>query len=324
MLQLLLTFVFIVALVLVSAILTVFTRNKGPIEKIEKYFYLSESAEAILLPSNQTNTSLVPVQQKNHSKIFDIFIARKIKRNVQIFLDRADIPLTAEEVLLFSLVLIVGVFYITLILTGNIIISLLASAMIILVIRTYMLIKYKKRLEKINEQLADAIDMISGSLKTGYSFLRALEVASKEMQRPISKELMKIVNEIKYGLLIEQAFKNMMERIPIKDLELLVTAIVMQKQTGGNLAEIFDNIADTIRERVLLKREVKTITAQGILSGWIVSLLPVFLILTLMILNPGYLSILFTDKIGIFLLIIAIFNEIIGIIMIRRIVSIEY
>lgn len=324
MFEFLLTLVFLITTILLSAVLAAFNKTKKPLKKIDKYFCLPESVEPASDALKQQHNLPMVIQDMAGKKLYDSSYISKIKRNIQILLDRADIPLTSGEGLLLSLIIMVGTFFISMVLTGNIIISFLLFGLNFFIIKCYLQIKFKNKINKINEQLADALEMIAGSIKTGYSFLRALEVASKEMSNPISKELSKIVKEVKIGLTIEQAFKNMMERIPIKDLELLVTAIVLQKQTGGNLVEIFDNIADTIRERISLKREVKTITSQGVLSGWIIALLPVFIVLTLMVLNPSYISALFTNTLGIFFLITAVFNEIAGVIIIRRIVNIEY
>jgi tight adherence protein B len=144
------------------------------------------------------------------------------------------------------------------------------------------------------------------------------------MPQPLSKELTRVVKETEIGIPIEKALESMVQRFPLTDLELLITAIILQKQTGGNLAEILDNIAETIRDRLALKREVKTITAQGILSGWIIALIPVFITLILMVLNPSYIMILFTDRLGIFMLILAALSELMGVIIIKKVINIEY
>jgi tight adherence protein B len=136
--------------------------------------------------------------------------------------------------------------------------------------------------------------MVNG-LRSGYSVLQAMEAVSREMASPISVEFARIVQEVQIGLPLDQAMSNMLRRIKSDDLDLVVTAINVQREVGGNLAEILDVISFTIRERVRIKGEIRTLTAQGRYSGYVISLLPIGLALVLFCVNKPYVERLFTS-----------------------------
>ncbi|RKD28781.1 type II secretion system F family protein [Thermohalobacter berrensis] len=184
-------------------------------------------------------------------------------------------------------------------------------------------IKKKKRYKLFNEQLGDAIVLISNSLKAGHSFLQAVDSVAREMPSPISKEFQKVLKEMRLGITTEKALSNLLNRVESDDLELMVTAVVIQRQIGGNLSEILDNLANTIRERVKLKGEIRTLTAQGRLSGIIISLLPLVIGLVLYIINPNYLKGLYESPFVFFIIGVAAINQLIGILLINKIVKIE-
>ena len=183
--------------------------------------------------------------------------------------------------------------------------------------------KIKKRIKGLNEQLGDAIVMISNSLKTGYSFFQAIDMVAGEMTGPISEEFSILQKEINLGLSTDKALENLSARVSSDDLELVITAVLIQRQVGGNLAEVLDNISATIRDRVRIKGEIKTVTAQGRMSGWVISLLPAGLCLLIYVINPQYMAVLFTRPLGIMMLVISVFMELLGIFFISRIVKIE-
>ena len=183
--------------------------------------------------------------------------------------------------------------------------------------------KVKKRIKLLNEQLGDAIGLVSNSLKAGYSFFQAVDMVAKEMTGPIAEEFQVLQKEINLGLPTEKALENLAARIPSDDLGLLVTAVLIQRQTGGNLAEVLDNISTTIRDRVRIKGEIRTVTAQGRISGWVISLLPVGLCFLIYLINPQHISVLFTRTLGILLLAVSALMELTGIFIIRRIIKIE-
>jgi tight adherence protein B len=186
------------------------------------------------------------------------------------------------------------------------------------------------RLNAFNTQLADTITLVANALRAGASFLQSIEMVVRETQPPVSTEFQRVVREVNLGLPFTQALENMVRRVKSDDLELMVTAISIQHQVGGNLAEILDSIAFTIRERVRIKGEIRTLTAQQRLSGLIVGLLPVALFVFLSIVSPNFIGALFDPKVkvadlpaGAILLGFGGFMMAIGFLAIRRIVDIE-
>lgn len=183
--------------------------------------------------------------------------------------------------------------------------------------------KIKKRVRLLNEQLSDAITMLSNSLKAGYSFFQAVDMVAEEMSGPVSEEFSILKKEINLGLDTEKALENMAARISSDDMDILVTAVIIQRQSGGNLAELLDNIAATIRDRVKIKRELKTITAQGRISGLVISILPFVLCGIIYLISPSQMSLLFTTSLGQIMVAMALLMEITGIILIRKVIKIE-
>jgi len=180
-----------------------------------------------------------------------------------------------------------------------------------------------KRLKTINLQLGDTIAIMSNAMKAGHSFLQAVDSVSRELTGPIADEFTKLQKDISLGVETETALENMVARVGSDDLELVVTAVLIQRQIGGNLAEILDNISGTIRQRVRTKGEIKTLTAQGRMSGWIISLLPFALVAVVATVSPGQIITLLSDPLGILMVVIALVMEFIGIILIRKIVNVE-
>ncbi|MBI2773336.1 MAG: type II secretion system F family protein [Chloroflexi bacterium] len=179
------------------------------------------------------------------------------------------------------------------------------------------------RLSAFNKQLPDMITLVSNSLRAGSSFLQSIELVSRETPPPMGEEMGRVVREVNLGLPSEEALKNMVRRIKSEDLDLMVTAISIQQQVGGNLAEILDTIAFTIRERVRIKGEVNTLTAQGRYSGYLVAMLPIGIAFMLNLINPSFMEPLFTQLIGRILLVVGAIMMLIGFFAIQKITDIK-
>jgi len=179
------------------------------------------------------------------------------------------------------------------------------------------------RLSAFNKQLADTITLLSNSLRAGSSFLQSIELVSRETPAPMGEEMGRVVREVNLGLGMDEALANLVRRIRSDDLDLMVTAIGVQQQVGGNLAEILDTIAFTIRERVRIKGEINTLTAQGRMSGYLVAFLPIGIAVTLNFINPSFMEPLFTQLIGQILLGVGAVMMVIGFIAIQKIVDIK-
>lgn len=249
----------------------------------------------------------------------------RYKKKLQIELTRAHLLLKADELITLNLIISIVICVIVLIIKGS---SgwLLALAAGIAGWRIPMIIiksKTKKRLKVLNEQLGDSLTMMSNSMKSGYSFFQAVEIVVEEMTGPISEEFGILQKEISLGQTTEKALENMAARVSSEDLELVITAVMIQRQVGGNLAEVLDNITATIRDRVRIKGELKTVTAQGRLSGWIISLLPLILYCMTYLINPKQTGLMLTKPLGIAMIVAAVVMELIGVMLIRKVVQIE-
>jgi tight adherence protein B len=186
------------------------------------------------------------------------------------------------------------------------------------------------RLKAFNSRLADTITLIANALRAGSSFLQAIEMVVRESEPPISTEFGRVIREVNLGLPFEEALQNMVRRVRSDDLELMATAISVQHQVGGNLAEILDSISFTIRERVRIKGEIRTLTAQQRLSGYVVGFLPIGLTGVLFLIAPGFMDPMFRKPpdvfglpAGMLILGFGFFMMFIGFMIIRRIVDIE-
>src|SRR3954452_3203004 len=187
-----------------------------------------------------------------------------------------------------------------------------------------------KRLKAFNNNLADTITLLANALRAGSSFLQSIEMVVRESQPPISTEFGRVIREVNLGLPFDQALENMVRRVRSDDLELMATAISIQHQVGGNLAEILDSIAYTIRERIRIKGEIRTLTAQQRLSGYVVAGLPIGLAGILFIIAPGFMSPMFLNPpailglpAGVVILMFGGFMMFLGFLFIRKIVDIE-
>ncbi|MDR3560319.1 MAG: type II secretion system F family protein [Negativicutes bacterium] len=197
--------------------------------------------------------------------------------------------------------------------------GVLVLAVILLVVR----IRVARRFNKFNSQLGEALMLLASALRSGLSFLQAAQMVAKEMRPPMSREFARMVQEVELGVATEEALENLARRVGSEDLRLIVTAVLIQRQVGGNLAQVFDIIAQTIQERLILRRELRMLTAQGRASGWIIALLPVFMVFVLSAISPGYFLSLVGDPLGLRLVIGGITSQLLGILIIRRIVDID-
>ena len=220
---------------------------------------------------------------------------RRVSENLSTQLARADLKLTVGEFLVLQLLAAIGAGAAGYFLSGTIVIGILALVLGWFAPRWFMSYRQGVRLRAFNDQLGDALNLMVNGLRSGYSVLQAMEAVSREMAPPIATEFSRVVQEVQIGLSLDQALSNMLRRIKSDDLDLVVTAINVQRDVGGNLAEILDVISFTIRERVRIKGEIRTLTAQGRYSGYVISLLPICLVLILFVLNKPYISQLFTS-----------------------------
>jgi len=187
----------------------------------------------------------------------------------------------------------------------------------------YVRRKRTKRLSKLEQQLPEALGMMVSALRVGHSLVASLGAVAQECSEPIGGEIRKCFEEQNYGIDLRTALVNLTERAPIQDFRIFVAAVLIQKESGGNLAEVLEKVAETTRERFRLKKQVSVHTAQGRMTGWILSLLPVLLGFGMYCMNPDGMSVLWKDSLGLKMLYTASTMDVIGALIIRKIVSIR-
>ena len=250
---------------------------------------------------------------------------QKVQKNnpMDAKMQQADWPLMGTEfeimLLIFGLLLGLVVF----LTTFDIVLTILALAGGIVFGMVFLNIYISRRQQAFTNQLGDMLQMVSNAMRAGFSFLQAFELIAREMDAPIGREVQKVVSEINVGATMDTALENMQKRVHSADFELVVTAVLIQRQVGGNLAQILDTIGATIEERVKVKREVKALTAQGRASGYLLSGLPFALGLILYTMNPDYLKPLWTETYGRMAIMVALVLQVIGFMVIRKIVDIK-
>jgi len=247
----------------------------------------------------------------------------KYKERTAIKLIQAHLPLKPEEYIALNILIFLAAIVVLAIFTENITAAVALGLLAACIPGVYVNTRRKSIIHKIEQQLPDTLALMSNTLKSGYSFLQAVDAAAKELPPPISFEFQHILKEINLGVNTEKALEGLSKRVQSQDLELIIMAVLIQRQIGGNLSEILDNISDTIRSRIKIKGEIKILTAQGRISGLIISLLPVALGIIIFIINPSYISVLLEHPLGWAMISLAIVMQGIGIYLIRRIIRIE-
>jgi len=183
--------------------------------------------------------------------------------------------------------------------------------------------QWRRRMEKIEEQIPDAVDIIKRALRAGHPFTAAIKLVAEDMNQPIAKEFELTFSDLNYGNDVRRALLGLLKRVPSVTVMALVTSVLVQRETGGNLAEILDQIAKVVRGRFKFERKVRTLAAEGKVSAWVLSLVPVALTVMLSIASPNYLPILLKVPIGLKLIYAAVGLAVVGIFWIRRIIRIE-
>jgi len=266
------------------------------------------------------------------SKPISDFLNRMIEgtdyfENISRNLARADIKFRPAEFITIMVMSAVGMFIVGLILGGGMIaFGALMAIVGFFIPNIYVRIAQGQRLKKFDGQLGDMLNLMVNGLRAGYSTLQAMEAVSSELPQPVSTEFRRVVQEMQLGISMEEALSHLLRRNDSDDLDLVITAINVQREVGGNLAEILDTISYTIRERVRIKGEIQALTAQGQATAWVISALPIALVLILFVVNRDYIMQFFypeTRACGIPLLILAGIMIISGFLITQKIVKID-
>jgi tight adherence protein B len=244
-------------------------------------------------------------------------------RRVETLCEQAGRPAPAYRLVLLSLVLALLV-AIGFVLMGR---PLMAALMFVIVLPlpyAKLMRDRNQRLQQFEADLPDALDVMSRALRAGNPFNETLKVVAQEMNDPVATEFGITFSDINYGLSVKSGFLALLERVPSISLSAMVTAVLVQRETGGNLAEIFDRVAHTLRQRHRFQRRLRTLTAEGRMSAWILVLMPFALALLLAVTSPDYLPLLIDDPVGVRMIIAALIIMSIGVLWIRRLIRVRY
>ena len=238
-------------------------------------------------------------------------------------INQADVKLRVSTFILVSLVLLALGYVVSHSFFPFPPVNLVVGCFLALLPLFLVMYKRNKRFRRFEELFPEALDLLTRAVKAGHAFNTGIEMIADEMPDPINKEFRVTYDEQNFGLPLKQALLNMVDRMPLLDLKFFVTAVMMQKETGGNLAEILTNLSHVIRERFKIMGEVRTFSAQGRLTGYILTATPVSMAFILSVMNWDYMSGLFKTQIGHYMLAGAAFFQILGYVIIRKIVKIK-
>ena len=217
----------------------------------------------------------------------------------------------------------VGLGVLALLVTGSVPVGLVAAVVGAVLPNLYVRYRRTKRLNAFEEMLPDAIDLVGRALRAGHPLSAGFKMAADDGPDPVACEFRRVFEEQRFGLPLQDSLLGMADRVNLVDVRILVTAILIQREVGGNLAEILDNLAAVVRARFTIRRQIRVYTAQGRMTGYLLSALPIILFLLLYTINREYMSILFTDPVGKILVEVALSMQFIGFLWIRKIIKIE-
>lgn len=274
----------------------------------------TEDAE-VLLARNELMSEIPSLNRA----LLSMQTALQLKR----MLDQADLHITPSRLVMFSgMAGILGAMAASVV-SGNILLMLISGLAAAALPFVHVWYKRKKRFDRFLEHLPDALDLMSRALSAGHAFSEAMHMVSTEMPEPIATEFRKTYEEQNLGLSLKLALENLTQRIPLLDLRMCVTAVLIQRETGGNLAEILEKVAYTIRERFRIMGDLKTLTTSSRMSAWLLCGLPIFVSVVITAMNPEYMSVLWKDQRGHYLIATALILQVTGMLIVRKILNIK-
>ena len=244
-------------------------------------------------------------------------------QSLSIAIEQSGIDTRAYKMVLLGLFMAAGVAIAIWFFFQNLLIALAVGLPFIFVPALYILVKRKQRMDRFEEQLPEALEIMSRALQAGHPFNETLNFVGEEMDDPIAAEFGRVFSDLNFGLPMKAAFQGILTRVPSVSLHTLVTAVLIQSESGGRLAEILDKVAEVIRGRFRLQRKLKTLSAEGRMSAWVLGLVPFVLAGMMLIVAPDYLPVLLEDPLGIKIILTSFALMIVGIFWIRKIIRIR-
>jgi tight adherence protein B len=320
-------FILIAISVFVVVALAVFVVVSLLDERSSKARLLRERLSSVQkAPEREPGDELALLRDEVLSKIpaFDNLLRRwpRVAR-LQTMLEQGDVKSRAGNVVLLCLVSGAGMGLLVLLFSGFPQFAWLGAIMGAFLPYSYASYKRTKRFQKFEEIFPEAIDTLARAVRAGHAFTTALELIANEIAEPVASEFRKLFEEQKFGLPVRDALVNLTERVPLVDVKFFVTAVMLQRETGGNLAEILDNLSYVIRERFKIMRQVRVHTAQGRMTMMLLMGLPPIIIATMQAMNPSFIRPLFQDPIGHALIVVGITLQTIGYFVIRKVIQIQ-
>jgi len=268
--------------------------------------------------------ALLRDEQLSPIPALDTFLRRSTRvSDLQKMLAQADMSLRVTNFLGISALTGVAATTIAYVLSKRVEVAWIALLVGFVLPYSYASIRRNKRFEKFEELFPEAIDTLARAVRAGHAFTTALEMITAEVSEPVSGEFRQLYEEQKFGMPVRDALLNLTDRMPLVDVKFFVTAVMLQRETGGNLAEILDNLSYVIRERFKIQRQVRVYTAQGRLTMALLMGMPPIIVTTMLLVNPSFIRPLFSDPIGHFLLVAGITLQTIGYFVIRKIIRIQ-
>lgn len=288
------------------------------------------NVDKALEPSTGEELALLRDEMLSRIPAFDTLLRRSVKvTNLQTMLEQGGLGIRAGNILILCMISAIIVGGLALLLTSSM--AGKQSALFVFMgivfggIIPYSYASYMRgrRFRKFEELFPEAIDTLTRAVRAGHAFTTALELIANELSEPIASEFRKLFEEQKFGLPVRDALLNLTERVPLVDVKFFVTAVMLQRETGGNLAEILDNLSYMIRERFKIMRQVRVYTAQGRLTMMLLMGMPPIIVVVMLTMNPDFIRPLFADPIGHTLIVAGLTLQTIGYFVIRKIIRIQ-
>ena len=250
--------------------------------------------------------------------------SEKQTKGLSSLIEQSGFKISVGAVLAASALLALVTFVMTARLTGWAILGLPLAALVAMIPVTVLKHLRTRRMRKFEEQFPEALDLIGRALRAGHAFTTGLEMVAAEMPAPVGEEFRQLYDQQNYGLAMPDALKRFAERVPVLDARFFVTAVLIQRESGGNLAEVLDNLSSVIRDRQRVKRQMRVASAHGRITGWVLVALPPVLAFVLMSVNQSHRELMFGERLGIQMMVGAAVLQVIGSLIIRKIVNIPY
>jgi tight adherence protein B len=319
MMYLIAALIFAVVTVLAFAVMSLLDQRKAQARVLRDRLTTPEQS-----PGGQLELALLRDEMLSRIPAFDTLLRRSERVSLlQKMLAQGSVDIRAGNFLIICAASGVGLALAAIIAGGNVMFGWAGLLLGFFVPYAYASHMRAKRFQKFEEKFPEAIDTLARAVRAGHAFTTALEMIATELAEPVAGEFRQLYEEQKFGLPVRDALINLTERIPLVDVKFFVTAVMLQRETGGNLAEILDNLSYVIRERFKILRQVRVHTAQGRLTMVLLMALPPTIVVLMLLLNPGFIQPLFSDPLGHILVVAGVTLQTLGYFVIRKIIRIQ-